>query len=482
VSRFTRAMAGGAACLSLGLTVALASAENGRHEDTAQLLAELIRLDTSNPPGHEGQVARFLARRFKPLGFEVRIIPTPQAGKAHFIARLRGDGSKRPVLLAAHADVVGVERSLWTVDPFAGVIKDGYVYGRGAMDFKGGIAVFAQAVMRLARNKIPLARDVIFLAEADEEGGLYNTSWLARSHWDQIDCEFALNEGGWIIKSPEGKVRYVSISTADKGSVSLVLTAKGTSTHSSMPRPDSAIVTLVRALAKMADHETELHLLPSTRKFFTALEKTSEPPMSTYLHDLVHSTDPEAVRRADREISQDPLLHAMLRNTIAPVLLNAGFRTNVIPGSAEATINCRLLPGSDPADLIREVEAVIADPRVEVKVKPIPGYTPAEMADNLRWIREMKPSSQDTDLYRALARQAGTTFPGALVTPYLFQAGTDARAWRSRGVPVYGIYPYPIDADDLSRMHGNDERVSAASLQQGTEMIYNALVDVAARR
>jgi acetylornithine deacetylase/succinyl-diaminopimelate desuccinylase-like protein len=482
VSKFTRAMAGSAACLSFCLTLALASRENGRHEDTAQLLAELIRLDTSNPPGHEGRVAEFLARRLRPLGFDVRIVPTPEAGKAHFIARLKGDGSRRPVLLAAHADVVGVERKLWTVDPFAGVMKDGYIYGRGAMDFKGGIAVFAEAVMRLARNRVPLARDVIFLSEADEEGGRYNTSWLARLHWNLIDCEFALNEGGWIIKRPEGTVRYVSISTADKGSVSVTLTAKGLSAHSSMPRSGSAIVTLVRALAKLADHETELHLLPSTREFFTALEKTSEPPISTYIHDLLHSPDPKAVQRADREISQDPLLHAMLRTTIAPVLLNAGFRTNVIPGSAEATINCRLLPGSDPEELIHEVETVIADPGVEVKVKPIPGYTPTEMADYLRWIREMKPSSQETDLYRALAKEAGATFSGALVTPYLFQAGTDARAWRSRGVPVYGIYPYPIDAEDLSRMHGNDERVSVASLRQGTEMIYDTLVDVASKQ
>src|SRR5919202_1947514 len=126
-----------------------------------------------------GQIAAFLARRFQPLGFQVQIIPTPEPGKAHFIARLRGDGSKRPLLLAAHADVVGVEREKWTVDPFAGVVKDGYVFGRGAIDFKGGMAVFVQAVMDLARNKVPLARDVIFLVEADEEGGRYNTTWLA---------------------------------------------------------------------------------------------------------------------------------------------------------------------------------------------------------------------------------------------------------------------------------------------------------------
>ena len=146
----------------------------------ADLLTEIIRVNTSNPPGSTGPLDELLAAKLKPLGFEITIVPTPEAGKSHLIARLKGDGSAKPVLLASHADVVGVEREKWTVDPFAGIVKDGYVYGRGAIDFKGGIAVFAEAVMRLARNKVPLKRDVIFLVEADEEGAQYNTSWLAR--------------------------------------------------------------------------------------------------------------------------------------------------------------------------------------------------------------------------------------------------------------------------------------------------------------
>jgi len=171
---------------------------------TAALLSELIRVNTSNPPGNEKALDELLAGKFKPLGFEIEIIPTPDPAKAHFIARLKGDGSARPILLAAHADLVGVERAKWTFDPFAGTIKDGFVYGRGALDFKGGLAVFAEAVMRLAQNKVPLKRDIIFLSEADEEGGKYNTMWLSQSNWDKMDCEFALNEGGWIMKKRFG--------------------------------------------------------------------------------------------------------------------------------------------------------------------------------------------------------------------------------------------------------------------------------------
>jgi len=440
-------------------------------DPTAALLQEIIRLDTSNPPGHEGQIDNLLAGKLRPLGFEVTIVPTPEAGKSHMIARLKGDGSRRPVLLAAHADVVGVEKEKWTVDPFGGIVKDDHVYGRGAIDFKGGIAVFARAVMQLAERKVPLARDVIFLVEADEEAAQYNTSWLAQSHWGEMDAEFALNEGGWIIAGDDGKVKYVSISTADKSSVAVIIAAKGTSTHSSMPRPDNAIFTLSRALTKLSTFEFPVQLTDANRKFLAVLAKTSPMPLAGYYRTLLTSTDPAAIAEADRQISKDPLMHAIVRNTIAPVLINGGFRSNVIPGSAEATINVRTIPGTDPREIVRQFEHVIDDPAITVRL--------ANASANPSSIG---PSPEDNALYRALEKQARATFPGAEVTPYLFQAGTDAGAWRNRGVPVYGIYPYPITADELTRMHGNDEKVSIESLRKGTEMIFNTLVEVAGRK
>jgi acetylornithine deacetylase/succinyl-diaminopimelate desuccinylase-like protein len=450
--------------------IALPAADPPTNE-TAELLRELIRIDTSNPPGNEAKLAAFLKTKFAPLGFEIDIIPTPDPAKAHFIARLRGDGSKKPVLIAAHADVVGVEREKWSVDPFAGVVKDGYVLGRGAIDFKGGLAVFAEAVMKIAREKKKLSRDIIFLSESDEEGGKYNTTALAAEHWGKIDCEFSLNEGGWIMQNADGSTRYVSISTADKSSVSLSLTARGVSTHSSMPRPDNAIFTLNKAMAKIGDYDTQVRLNDSTREFFTTLEKTSKPPMSTYFHNLVNSTDPKLVHEADAEISKDPLLHAIMRNTIAPVLMSAGFRANVIPGSAEATLNFRTIPGTNVDELISEIKAVINDPRVEVR-SVTAGLPPSV---------KVEPSTKNSELFRALVQQSNAEFPGVPVTTYLFQAGTDSAAWRSRGIPVYGIYPYPISAEDLTRMHGNDERVSIKSLQQGTDLIYRTLLQVAAK-
>jgi acetylornithine deacetylase/succinyl-diaminopimelate desuccinylase-like protein len=446
-----------------------ASAQARSSDSTAALLQDLIRANTSNPPGNEKRVAEALAPRFRALGFEVKIVQTPDSGKAHFIARLRGDGSKRPVLLAAHADVVGVERDKWSVDPFAGEIKGDHILGRGAVDFKGGIAVFARAVLMLAEQKIPLARDVVFVSEADEEGALpYNSSWLARNNWPDIDAEFALNEGGWIMKGDNGKVRYVSISTADKSSIPLTVTARGTSTHSSMPRPDNAIFALGRALAKLSAYETPLTITPSTKQFFTALSRTSASPMREYFRDIV-GDDPVKAARADSIVSRDPLLHSLVRNTLAPVIVQGGFRANVIPGSAEATINLRMIPGSDPRALVETLRRVIADSTIELSI-------------GNRTASTIPESSENTDLYRALVKSAKAQWPEAEVTPYLFQAGTDAGAWRSRNVPVYGIYPYPIDADELTRMHGNDEKVSVQSLKEGTEMIFRMLLEVARRR
>ena len=472
------------------LTLGVALAADDNVPEVARLLSDVIRIDTSNPPGNEAKLAEFLKTKFAPLGFEIDIVPTPQAGKAHFIARLRGDGSKKPVLLAGHADTVGIEREKWSVDPFSGLIKDGYVWGRGSIDFKGGLAVFAQALLNIARQKRPLARDIIFVSEADEEGGLYGTRYLAERAWDKIDCEFALNEGGWIIKDDSGKVQYVSISTADKSSVSLLLTARGTSTHSSMPRPDNAIFTLARSLAKLSAYDTKPRLTDSTREFFLTLSETSAEPMKTHFRNLATSNDPKLVEAADKAISENVLLHAIMRNTIAPVFLNAGIRGNVIPGSAEATINFRTVPGTTVEELIAEVKQVISDPRVDVTQAAGTSATRGpltpeqqKIAEALRQqARRSVESPKNTALYEALAKQASLTYPGAKVTRYLFQAGTDAGAWRARGVPVYGIYPYPISAKDLERMHGNDERVPVDSLVSGLKMIEATLIEVAGKR
>jgi acetylornithine deacetylase/succinyl-diaminopimelate desuccinylase-like protein len=240
---------------------------------------------------------------------------------------------------------------------------------------------------------------------------------------------------------------------------------KGTSAHSSMPRPDNTIFALSRGLASCPS--TSGAADRANRKFLAVgpRRRSRSPVTGTLLTSRTGSW------RADREVSKDPLMHAIIRNTIAPVIIDGGFRSNVIPGSAEATINVRVIPGTDPKDIVSTFQKVIDDPAITVRLAN-PNAGPSRS----------QPSPEDNLLYRALEKHARATFHGAEVTPYLFQAGTDAGAWRSRGIPVYGIYPYPITADELTRMHGNDEKVSVESLRKGTEMIFNTLVEVAGKQ
>ncbi|MGO1076489.1 M20/M25/M40 family metallo-hydrolase [Inquilinus sp. CA228] len=453
---------------------------------TAALLQKLLQFKTVNPPGDTAAIARFLKQQFEPLGAKIDLVQAPRAdGPVHFVARLRGDGSKKPVLLAAHSDVVPVEPDRWSVDPFAGVIRDGYVLGRGAMDFKGGLAVFARAVMMLAENKVPLARDVILLSEGDEESGPHGARWLADQRWDLIEAEFALNEGGWIFRDGRGTARQVNITVRDKNTIVLRLTARGAPTHSAWPglAPHTAIGRLIIALARLVAREPQPMMTELTQGYFAALSRTTEPPLAGWFHTLATSPDAAAREAAGRRIVEEgayPMLwHALMRNTLAITMLNGGIKENVIPGSAEAKLNIRLLPGQGLDEAMAYVREVIADDGIRIDA---PAFASLDEARADLHVRTNRPaSSTETALYRSLKAHAERIWPEAEVTPALFEAGTDATAWRLRGVPVYGVYPYPLDNETMVRMHGNDERIEIAALDQGTDWVYSVLVDVAGR-
>jgi acetylornithine deacetylase/succinyl-diaminopimelate desuccinylase-like protein len=470
-----------AACAALAL---FAPATAGAQEsEVLGLLRELVRVNTSNPPGNEAAVAELLRARLAPLGFEAEVIPTPAPGKAHLVARLRAANPREePILLAGHIDTVVVERPLWTVDPFAGIVRGDYLLGRGALDFKGGLAAFTVAAMRLARERVPLTRDVILLAEADEEGGSYGTTWLAENHWDKIAAGVSLNEGGWIFQDRRGRPRLMSVTTIDKNSLSVTLRTRGTSTHSSRPLPDSAIDRLVRALRRVAAHDTAPRLTRTARRYLRAWAAAFGGATGRDLRRLL-ATERPAVRRriADRLKRRrfGELFDGLVRNLFVPTIVGGGFRANVLPGTAEATVNMRMLPGQRPRPLLRELRRVIGDPAVRVTPIATGDNSVEETLDAFDERARQAPSRTNTALYRSLAREARRQWRGIRVTPALFEAGTDAVPWRRRGIPVYGVYPYPISHEELVRMHGNDERVPIRSLEQGTDMLTRVLRDVA---
>jgi acetylornithine deacetylase/succinyl-diaminopimelate desuccinylase-like protein len=435
-------------------------------DEVAQTLASLVKIDTSNPPGNETQAAAFIKHILDKDGIPSDIVEG-QPGRGNLIARLRGSGLKRPILLMGHTDVVGVERDKWSFDPFGGTIKDGYVYGRGASDDKGMTSACLEVFLLLHRLKVPLDRDVIFLAEADEEGGgAGGIGFLVTSHWDKIDSEFALNEGGWTYER-NGRVQYVGVATTEKVPRGLRVTAKGTSGHGSMPRLDNPITHLAAAVAKIGNWQPPMRMNETTRTFFERLGRIS-PPEEARLYAQLQ--DVAATAAAQETLRHTNIMYnSMLRTSIVPTIIKGGFRSNVIPGDAEATLDVRALPDENMPKLIETLKALVDDPAIDIVPTGF-GTRPSPA-----------PSSLQSDLFRALEGAQAKVFPGTATLPVLLTAATDSAQLRAKGVQAYGLGSVVSDRE-RGAIHGNDERLSVEGLGKFVQLIYAAVTDVAATR
>jgi acetylornithine deacetylase/succinyl-diaminopimelate desuccinylase-like protein len=435
-------------------------------DEVARTLASLVKIDTSNPPGNETRAAAFIKEILDKEGIRSDILEG-QPGRGNLIARLSGSGKKRPILLMGHTDVVGVERDKWSFDPFGGTIKDGYVYGRGASDDKGMTSACLEVFLLLHRLKVPLDRDVIFLAEADEEGGgAGGIGFLVAAHWDKIDSEFALNEGGWAYEK-NGRVQYVGVATTEKVPRGLQVIAKGTSGHGSMPRLDNPVTHLSAAVAKIGSWQPPMRMNETTRTFFERLAKISPPEearLYAQLQDAASTaTAQETLRRTNI------MYNSMLRTSIVPTIIKGGFRSNVIPGDAEATLDVRALPDENMPKLIETLKALVDDPAVDI-VPTSFGARPSP-----------PPSSLQSDLFRALEAAQAKVFPGTATLPVLLTAATDSAQLRAKGVQAYGLGSVVSDRE-RGAIHGNDERLSVEGLGKFVQFIYAAVTDVAATR
>lgn len=445
-------------CLEAGQTPRAMPDFATTRDEAVGLLQELIRIDTSNPPGNETRAADVIKRRLDTEGIASQLY-TRDAGRGSLVARLKGNGTRRPILLMAHTDVVGVEREKWSVDPFAGVIKDGHVWGRGAIDDKDTVAAALVTFLTLHRLKVPLDRDVIFLAEAGEEGTPeVGIAYMVANHWDAIDAEFALAEGGEI-PSRDGRPLYVGVATTEKTPNTVTLIARGTSGHGSMPRLDNPVAHIAAAVAKVAAYQPPMRLIETTRSFFERTATISPPQEAALLTRLDDPQVQETLRRTHINYN------SMLRTSISPNIIKGGFRVNVIPGNAEATLDIRSLPGEDMDALMRELARVIDDPAIEIVRAP--QNRPSG-----------PPSPLDSDLFRALEASQRRLWPDAQTIPMMLVAATDLAQLRAKGVKAYGIGK-PIDEQHPSR-HGNDERIAVAALGQYVEYLYRTVVDVAA--
>lgn len=435
-------------------------------DEAVKMLSGFVRVDTSNPPGNETRGAEYLKGILDREGIPSEIFEK-EPGRGNIVARLKGNGKKKPLLLMGHIDVVGVEREKWTVDPFGGIVKEGYLYGRGSSDDKGMATACLEVFLLLKRMNVALDRDVIFLAEAGEEGtSSVGIDFMVQQHWDKIECEYALNEGGTIY-APEGKVKYVGIATTEKVPRGFRLVARGTSGHGSVPRPDNAITHLAAAVAKVGNWQAPMRLNETTRAFFSRLAKISPPEEALAYGQL---EDPSKTELAQQKIrTQNGAYNSMLRTSIVPTIIKGGFRSNVIPGDAEATLDVRAVPDEDIDALAAALRKLINDPAVEVIPPPSRGR-PAS-----------PPSKLESEMFRSLEGAQAKVFPGVPTLPLMLTGATDSAQLRAKGVQAYGLGSVSGDKERAS-IHGNDERISVEGLGKFVEFIYWAVIDIAASK
>lgn len=429
-------------------------------------LTELIRINTTNPPGNEEQAARYIAGVLQKEGIPSELLDV-SPGRSALVARLNSGPTPDPakaLLLVAHMDVVGVDRSKWTVDPFGGVIKDGYLYGRGAIDDKGMLAANLAAFVALKRAGARLDRDVIFLATTDEEQfGDSSLKILIARYWNKFAAAYALNEGGRIVMK-NGKVQYIAVQASEKVPVNVTVVARGTSGHASMPTGDNAVVHLAAAVEKIGNYSAPVRFTSIVRRYFEQLAPLEDDSIAKWIRVL---DTPDRGAHAQRVVSEaSPLWNAMMRDTVAPTMLNAGVRANVIPSEARANLNIRLLPGDLLEPLLSELSRLVNDPKISFEIQPDRGLATPQ-------------SSLDTDFYAAIGKVASQEFAGAPVLPFQSSGATDSAQLRLHSVAAYGLNPFPLSEEDERRMHGDDERIPLAAFAKGVDVLAKIVRDFA---
>jgi acetylornithine deacetylase/succinyl-diaminopimelate desuccinylase-like protein len=432
---------------------------------TVTHLQRLIKINSVNPPGNEMAVARYLEGVLKAARIETQLFE-PSPGRAALIARLRGNGSKRPVILMAHMDVVGVEPEHWSVDPFEGVVEGGYLYGRGAIDDKGMLAANLVTMLLLKQHVVDaggtLARDVIFVATSDEEGqGKWGIGWIVQNHPELVNAEFALNEGGRT-RIVNGKPLYLAVQSTEKVPHNVRVTATGPSGHASIPLEGNAILRLGRALAAIGAHREPVRITPTSRVFFRELSKVWPDGRVRAAMADVASRERARVTRGASVLEKIPVFNAVIRNGISATMTEGGIRSNVIPADAWANLNIRTLPGESIDSVVARLRTAVNDRQVTIDVTDRTEHDPPA-------------SSYESAMFAAIRESARALSPNLAVVPYLSTGATDNAVLRAGGMHAYGILPFPMDQGDEDRMHGHDERVPLESLHFGTRLIYGAI-------
>ena len=432
--------------------------------EAVQRTREYLRINTANPPGNEVESMRWFARIFKQEGIPFdTAISAP--GRGNIWARLKG-GSEPALILLHHMDVVPADPKYWDTDPFAATTKDSIIYGRGALDTKTLGVAQLQTFLALKRAKVPLNRDVIFMATADEEaGGNFGAGWMVKNRPDAFKgAGLLLNEGGdWSVNEDGGM--QIGIEVTQKTPLWLKLTAVGTPGHGSTPAAASAVTRLIRALDRLQTYEFAPRVVPAVAAYFAAIAPSMHPRWREGFSDA-RKLIADRNKLIDLQLDRREFA-ALLRNTCTITMLQASNKINVVPPEAQAQVDCRLLPDQDVPAFLREFAAAINDP--DIRIEQIIAFTPAV-------------SSTDTPLYQAIVAAIGRNYPGAIIAPAVQTGFTDSHWFRDLGIASYGYAPFLVPAAHESGLHGNNERVSIESIRKGTALTLEIVSAVVKRQ
>jgi acetylornithine deacetylase/succinyl-diaminopimelate desuccinylase-like protein len=437
-------------------------------EEVTRFLSELIQINTTNPPGKETAAAKYVAENLGKEGFECELFESaPERGSV--ITRLKGTGEKPSLLLLSHLDVVAADAREWSVDPFGGVIKDGYVWGRGALDMKGMTAVEVMVLKLLKRNNVPLKGDVILAATADEEqGGLSGADYLLRNYREKIFAPYVLNEGGGAAM-PTRNGNVFTVQTAEKGILWFKVKAKGVPGHGSMPNvADNAIMRMNKVIGKLGNYRAKVSLVPTVKRFLEEMAKqdpTLQEPFSRLLANPDES-DPilDELDETAPQLAEE--IRPRLKMTITPTIIHGGVKENIIPSECETVFDCRILPGQESAQAIQLIKGLMGE--VDSEKLTFEGLQ----------VQEPSESTAETPLYTVISDVLREFESGCGVTPMLTTGGTDSRFFRREGSVCYGFHPmHPemVSGKIVKLEHGIDERISVENLVFGTSVLYEAV-------
>jgi acetylornithine deacetylase/succinyl-diaminopimelate desuccinylase-like protein len=436
--------------------------------EVTDLLSNLIRINTTNPPGNEIEAAKYLAGTLEKEGFKCELFESTP-GRGSIITRLKGTGEKPSLLLLSHLDVVAANPKEWSVDPFEGVVKNGFVWGRGALDMKSMTTMEVMVMKLLKRNNVKLEGDVILAATADEEkGGEAGAGWLVRNHPEKIRADYVINEGGGLAIPIEGKNIY-TIQTAEKGILWFKIKAKGRPGHGSVPgTADNAILRMNRVVEKLGNYRAKMTVVPTVKQFLSQITKENkteqQAPMLLLQNPDMGDQILDMLAEKDKAMAEE--LRASLRMTITPTIIHGGIKENIIPSECEAVFDCRVLPGQTPTEAMDEIKGLMPDADLEkLEFETIQANEPSE-------------SPANTPLYELIVNVMKEFEPNCSVAPILLTGGTDSRFFRKIGSICYGFQPLRSDmpyGEILKTIHGIDERISIENLVFGTSVLYNVV-------